>query len=234
MRFNHFQSKLGRRSVFFISCAFISTAVMAGIMSDTRGGSINNGVHLVNKDSKSTDSNDPRAESHYSEGLTSNSSTNEGTFTADYNVVSAHRTTIAQVLHCNSDLADKCRPVLFLTVYKKDGKVTLCSKDCGPNNAGFGTTPDSTFKVTITASRSSATVKVTDTNFSKSSTVTYPTDRANNGNYTMRFGAYHHHTGRYDWSQSSAPARPKADWPNPPKAFSKAEIGVSNASWTRK
>jgi hypothetical protein len=235
MKINHVQSKSVRPVRYGLAAAALltSVAVLAGAVSDTRGGTISSGTHKVEKDAFSTDSHDPRAETYYSESLNDKSSTDQGKFSADFNVVSAHRTTIAQVLHCNNDLTDKCRPVVFLVGYKSNGKVKLCSKDCGPDSAGFTTTPDSSFKVEISASRSQATVKITDGRYSESETITYPSDRANNGTYQLRYGAYHHHTGRYDWSKSNAPARPREDWPNPPKAFSKAEVTVSNASWTR-
>jgi hypothetical protein len=237
MKNDQFRSKLPswKKSALFFGAVGIATAALAASStSDTRGGSISSGTHKVEDNAASTDSNDPRAETYFNDRLDTNSARNNGVYTASYDVVSAYRTTIGQVLHCNDDLDDKCKPVVFLTAYKDSkGKVKLCTNDCRPSDAGnFTTTPDSTFKVKIEASTSSAKVTVSDGTYSQNKTINYPSDRANNGNYTMRFGVYHHHTGRYDYSNDGA-VRPRSEWPKNPKAFSKAEVKVTSTDWVR-
>ncbi len=197
----------------------VATAAWAGATSTkiTSRASISSGVHLVPDGAPLDGSLDPRAETFFRDKVTSNS--NESwSFKANYNVVSANRTTIVQFLQADPTQsgADLRKPVMFLTAFKSNGNVSICNGNPSSFSGCSGTSwsgLSSNFTISMSGTGKSASVTIGGTKKTVSLIRTPAGVSRTNGTLELRWGAYHHHK-------------------NNSGALSKAEIGVSGITET--
>jgi hypothetical protein len=182
-----------------------ATAVWAGttatkITSDsgTNDPSISSdGVHKVPKSADFEGSLDPRAETYFTDKVTSNS-TEKWSFKANYFVSSAKRTTIAQWLQRDPSKtgADLRKPVMFLTAYKgSDGKLSICNSNSSTaSGCNLWTGVPDGFLLDMSGDGKSAKVTINGQTKTLSLIKTPSGIDRTNGDLELRWGAYHHDT----------------------------------------
>jgi hypothetical protein len=158
------------------------------------------GVHKVPDTAPFDGSLDPRAETYFTNKVTSNS-TEKWSFKANIFVSSANRTTIVQWLQRNPDLsgADLRKPVMFLTATKKsNGKLFICNGNStsisGCNSGQYWDDVADGFLIEMSGDGKSASVKIGGTSKTLSLIKTPAGVVRDKGDLELRWGAYHHDT----------------------------------------
>ncbi len=191
-----------RGAIAILLTAGAATAVWAGATSTkiTSQSSISStGVHKVPDGAPFDGSLDPRAETFFSDKVTSNSNEN-WSFGATYFITSAKRTSITQWLQADPQQSggNARKPVMFLTATKQsNGQYFICNgnstnaSSCG--GAEWSNVPAS-FKITMSGNGKSASVNIDGTTKTISLIKTPSGETRNNGTLELRWGAYHHDT----------------------------------------
>lgn len=143
--------------------------------------------------SEESNGDDPRAELYFRTKIPVSETRKHYSFSANYFVSDATRTTIAQLVNdsgCTGSGCGRYKPVLFLVSWKQsNGSLKICNfESC---QATWSNVPAG-FKMAIKTSGRSADVTINGT--TKSFDLINPANGAYrpDGRQEMRFGAYHH------------------------------------------
>jgi hypothetical protein len=183
-----------------MSCLYmagLSSAVYAGAISTkvtTGGPIIDADRHVIPAGSpEESNGDDPRAEIYFTTKIPVSETRQNYSFTANYFIRSAKRTTIAQLLNdngCTTSGCDRYKPVLSLVAWKQaNGTLKICSfENCF---ASWNNIPES-FKMIVRLSGKTASVTINGT--TRSFDLINPANGAYRpyGSQQMRYGAYHH------------------------------------------
>lgn len=184
----------------FAAVAAISTAAYAagmGTKITSRSSISSTGVHKVPQNAPKDGSLDPRAETFFTDKVTSNS--NEAwSFKATYYITSAKRTSITQWLQNDPSKsgADQRKPVIFLTATRQsNGQYFICNGNSSNATSCTGaewTNVPQSFTIEMSGNGKSASVKINGSTKTLSMIRTPSGESRTSGNLELRWGAYHH------------------------------------------